>query len=563
MSASFLASLDTGQLRWDLLRPFPEQDPADRRAGDALVTQVEALVASRVDPDRVDRTRELPDGLIDDLHAGGYFKLQLDADLGGLELSPYNAFRVIEQAASWSTPVGQMLGLVNGAGAGALLPSLPPGPLREAIRQRVAAGSVSGWADTEPTGQNNRLPTMTATPTDDGSGYVLSGEKVFTGNGPIADLLVVTAAVADEQEPRACLFFVDTASPGFRVASRLEFMGSNGLPNAALRFDNVHVPKELVFAVEGGDARLHPLISSVGLVGRLYIASAPAMAIARLCLKWSREFVARRSIDGCRLGEYDQIQRIIATTLAEVYAMESVVQWCLVDCGLTDRWYERIIAKNITTITSWRIVDRTMSLLAGEGFETASSKRRRGADPLPLERLFRDARGLRIAGNVDFQLDNQAARLLLGRHYGTPDTFTAVDADDLDPDLAQDANLAAANRDHLTTAATQIRSFTRMCIDITRHHAKPAELFAKEQALVLLNRIASELFTMCAVLAKTSQLTSGDADYSQNLADVYCTAARHRLADHWRRLAVETEPDYAKISRDWLAGTKMNRLITH
>src|SRR5947207_7463075 len=160
---SFLASLESGRLPWDLLHSFPEQDAGERRVGDELVAEVGAFVEARVDPDELDRTGELPAGLLDALQDRGYFRLRNGADLGGLELSDYNAFRVVERVAGWSVAVGQVLAIQNGVGAAALLPALPPGPLRDHVRHRVADGTLSGFGATEPAGQNNAWPGLTAT----------------------------------------------------------------------------------------------------------------------------------------------------------------------------------------------------------------------------------------------------------------------------------------------------------------------------------------------------------------------------------------------------------------
>src|SRR5690606_16706160 len=155
------------------------------------------------------------------------------------------------------------------------------------------------------------------------------------------------------------------------------------------------------------------------ILGRMYLIAAPSLAIGRLCLHWSRDFVNRRYVDGRNLGGYDEIQRMVAASLAEVFAMEAVTAWSLLGEGAPrlNVKFEQNAAKNIASVTCWRVAERTMSLLAGEGFETAASKARRGAAPLPLERFYRDARNLRISGAVDFQMDNWTARLFIFSYY--------------------------------------------------------------------------------------------------------------------------------------------------
>lgn len=560
--ASFVTALQTGRLDWDALHPFPAPDPAAAPAADALIAEAAELAGGLVDAERIDRTRELPAGLLDRLRDSGWFRVRNSARLGGRELSDYDAFRLVERISAVSVPVGQTVAIQNAVGAAALLAALPEGPLRTWVEERIAAGTVSGFAGTEPAGANNAWPGTTAVPTEDGTGYLLTGEKVFTGNGDIADLLAVLATAEEDGNRRVGVFFLDTSDPGFRVRSRLEFMGGRGLPNAALTLDGLRVPREHVLLGEPGLPRFPPPVGSVALLSALFFNAAPALAIARQCLRWSHSFVARRTINGRPLGDYDQVQRILATTAAEVFAMDTVVRWCLLDAGLEDRWFERAAAKNLVTVTAWRIVDRTLTLFGGEGFETAHSKERRGVEPLPVERLFRDARGLRISGNVDFLLDVQAARLLLTGRYaaaargagggtesdatgaGSGDTTTGTTTEAAAADPA--ADLIPANQAHLAAARQGLRRFDRVSARLVARHQDPEELFARQETLRLLGRIAAELFSIAAVLARAA--TEG-GDQQQELTDVHCTAARHRLAGLWRRLGAPDEPGYAKISR--------------
>ncbi len=400
----FLAGLCAGRFRWDVIHPFPRQDPADSRIGDALVAEVRRFLEAEVDPEAIDRTAALPDGLLDELRRRGLLALRMAPELGGLGLSPTNTFRVIEAAMSWAVPVGWCLAIQNGLGAGAYLPLLPDGPLRDVIARRVADGAVFSDADTEPEGASNDGRSTTAVLSADGREYVITGEKICIGNGPAADFLVVSATVDDADGERVEYFFLDTATPGFRVRSPQEFMGLKGAKIAALTFDHVRVPREQLLTLpDDVDTELE-----VNRPARLYIVSAPALALARSCAGWSRDFVNRRRIDGLPLGSYDEIRRNVAATLADAFAIESVVAWCLLGeprQSPDDFRIEQSAAKNITSVTCWRAVDRTMSLLAAEGLETAASKAARGAPPLPVERAMRDARALRIAGGVDFLLD--------------------------------------------------------------------------------------------------------------------------------------------------------------
>src|SRR4029077_13203987 len=121
---------------------------------------------------------------------------------------------------------------------------------------------------------------------------------------------------------------------------------------------------------------------------------------------------------------------------------------------------EQSAAKNITSVACWRVVDRTVSLLAAGGLETARSTAARGAQPLPVERALRDARALRIAGGVDFLLD---------KYFGDTVVLSRVRTADDQPGPEQgpaDAGFAALtprNCDHLRFLDTEIRDFPGKC----------------------------------------------------------------------------------------------------
>ncbi|MFJ9565175.1 acyl-CoA dehydrogenase family protein [Streptomyces fuscichromogenes] len=529
---TFLTALTGG-------RPVLGPLPGPVRAANPEVDRLLAFLDTEVDPDALDRDGELPLSLTARLKDLGAFRLAAGADLGGLALPPYEVFRVVEAAAARSAAVGFMIGVHNGIGVGtSLLPTLPYGPLRDLIRRRTAEGMISGFAEGEPTGSGGRWPRTTATPTPDGAAYTLSGDKLFITNGPVADLLGVTVTVREPDGKRVGLAVVDTRSPGFEVRAELEYLGVRGLPNGWLRLNRVTVPRDHLVTVPDGDPRHTPRRVSAVLSARMLIQAAPALAIARNCLRWSREFTARRRIDGIPLGEYDLVQRALAANAADVRAMDAVVRWSLGAPGPDDRWFERMAARNLCTDACGRVVDRTMSLLGGEGLETARSKHRRGAPPLPLERAFRDARILRTAGGVDDLIDVQTAQAVIAHLLPLHDPTSDGPA----PTLAATETFFPRNAEHLRVLHGELARFHAAC----RTAGTSTAGTRRQYPLLLLGRISRELFGMAAVLAAAEQ------DGHQRLTDLHCTAARLRLRDLWARVEASDEPDHVSVARSVL-----------
>lgn len=563
---SFTEQLFRGRFGWDLLRPFPVESPQRQRDADRIVAELRALLRQRVDPLAVDVTGRLPEGLVEELRAGGYLTLTVDPKLGGRGLSPYQAFQVIESAAAWSIPAALVMAIDNAIGLAGYLPLLPDGPLRDLVADRITAGTVSGTADTEAHGAANRSRLTVAVPVEGGQAYQLTGDKVHIGNAPVADVLWTLATVQNpDAEPELRLFVVDTDSPGLSVSSWHEFMGLRGFPNGAVSLREVRVPAERMLVEGHHDERLTPGLTRALAVGRMYLIAAPSLAIARGCLAAAHEFVSRRSVDGRGLGEYDEVQRILADCLADMFAIESVVQWSMLGAAPESSinvTYEQVAAKNIASVAAWRVVERTMSLLASEGFETAGSKRRRGAPAMAVERLFRDARGLRISGGVDFLLDYWFSKNLAmasyfsdpagGAESGVPAGYGAPTSS-AGPAHRHEAGLSARNSDHLEYLASEVGEFARTCQRLATEHTD-ADLDGDEHTHVALGGWSLELIAMSLVLARAASTDGSGEQRAQGLADVFCTAARERVAAAHRQVRSSSGPDFADLAAGFLRG---------
>ncbi|MEU7242251.1 acyl-CoA dehydrogenase family protein [Streptomyces sparsogenes] len=555
---SFLEEILRGSLRLDLVHPFPAQPENDRKQGDALVADAKEFARGLVDPALVEKTGELPREAVKRLRESSYVKLQSPRELGGLDLSDLNTFRVVQAISSWSLPLGLVVAVQNSIGFAPLLRLLPEGPLRDMLTERVARGLISSFADTEPSGAANHRRETVAVPTEDGHAYLVSGEKVFSGNAPFAELLGVVATVQEDGRETRRLVVVDPDAPGVRRSAEHEFMGIKGFPNGGFTLDRVRVPRDHVFVEKPSahDVRITAQAGGLAILGRMYLIAAPALAISKLCLQWSREFAVRRRVDGVPLAEYEEIQHLIGQSLADTFALEAVAEWSLLceDAGLNPL-FEQAVAKNLCSLLCWGVVDRTMSLFAAEGYETAASKARRGAPPVPLERSFRDARNLRISGGVDFQLDYWLSKLAIFSYHraGALD-----DGEGTRQAAGARQRLAAAltprNRRHLDELHQVVAEFRDRCAQLAETYPDDEALFAQEHTLIAVARWATEAMAASLVLARAARRAEEHDTEAQDLADIYCTGALRRIAGYAREAREEERPDTGRTARRWVTG---------
>ncbi len=86
-----------------------------------------------------------------------------------------------------------------------------------------------------------------------GSGFVLTGEKTFVVNAPVAHLFVVTAVTDPERGADGIsAFLVDRSAAGLHVAARPELSGMRTATIGTLMLDGCEVPGEALLGPAGG-----------------------------------------------------------------------------------------------------------------------------------------------------------------------------------------------------------------------------------------------------------------------------------------------------------------------
>jgi hypothetical protein len=540
---SFVGEIFMGRLRTDLVFPFPEQDPQDRSAGDAVLERLKTFLAEQVDADRIDREKEIPPEVLAGLRELGLFGIKIPAEYGGLGLSQTNYNRIIQLVSSHCASTAVMLSAHQSIGVPQPLKLFGTQAQKKKYLPRLAAGAISAFALTEPgVGSDPSAMSTVAVPVDGEDAYLISGHKLWITNGPVADLLIVMARTNDpaEERPEITAFIVDGKAPGLTVEHRCDFMGLKGLQNGLLRFDKVRVPAEDIVTERGGGLRLALRTLNTG---RLTLPAACGGAMKEI-LAMARAWAGERVQWGAPVGHHEAVAAKLATLAAELYAVESLT-WltsAMADLGTMDIRLEAAMAKLFCTEALWRAADAGVQIRGGRGYETADSLRARGEAPMPMERILRDARI-----NLIIEGTSEIMRLFIAREALDPHLRIAGASA-----TSQKVNLAAATRfyalwypklwlprlgapgglalaaplaSHLHFAERAARRLARDLFHMMAWYQQGLQ--RKQAVLARLVDAGAEIFAMTAVLARAATVTQEEG--AEHLADLFCRQARRRL----------------------------------
>src|SRR3712207_4538166 len=393
----------------------------------------------------------------------------------------------------------------------------------------------------------------TAVPTEDGTGYRITGTKLWATNGAIADVVVVMAVVpaSDGHRGGITAFICPYDRDGITVEHRNEFMGLRGIENSVTRFDDVFVPSADVIGGEGRGLRI--ALTTLN-TGRL---SLPAFCLSEVkySLKIAREWAAERRQWGRPIGEHDPIAQKVAWLAGTAFGLEAVldVSSRQADDERNDIRIEAALAKLYASELGWTAVDEMVQIRGGRAYETAESLARRGEKPVPAEQVLRDMRINRI-----FEGSTEIMHLLIAREAVDQHLQVAGDVVSGDAGPADRAKAAARAGAFyarwfptLTVGAGQRPGFFPEFGELARHvryverHSRKlarstfyamgryqARLEQKGHLLGRIVDIGAELYAMACACVYADTIGREQPERRQEaveLADLFCGQARRQI----------------------------------
>ena len=582
---SFGAELFFGRFRPDLVFPFPEQDTEDRAIGDAYCAKLRKFLEENVDAARIDAEEELPQHVIDGLVELGTFGMKIPEEFGGLGFSQLNYNRVIALVASHCASTAVWISAHQSIGVPQPLRMFGTDEQQKKYLPRLATGAISGFALTESgVGSDPANMGTTAELSEDGTHWILNGDKLWCTNGLAAELIIVMARtpskmVKGRERKQISAFIVEMDSPGIEKTHRCRFLGIRAISNGVIRFTNVKVPLENLLGGEGRGLKIALVTLNTG---RLTLPAAGAGS-AKQALSISRRWANERAQWGQVVGKHESVGEKLAWMAATTFAMEAVSDLSsgLSVKGGADIRMEAAMAKLFCSVASIEITDAALQIRAGRGYEHEKSLAERGEIPFPLERMYRDARINTIVEGTSDIMHLFLAREALDPHLGKagalidPRSSGAAKAKSLAAAAAfypgwyfskwlpMDGPLPADVPGELGTHLRFVQRNSRR-LARTMFHSMVTVGAKLEYRQVLLGRyvdIGVELFAMSAAVSRaTSLLKANGQDRSPvELADHFCRMARRRIARDFHAAKSNDDKSARRVARgvlerryDWL-----------
>ena len=575
---SFVGGLFLGNLNTDLIHPFPEQPKADKAEADEFLNRLERFLAESVDADKIDAQGEYDYELFKGFNELGAWGMKIPKEYGGLGFSATNYNRAIGLVATWCGSSVAWLSAHQSIGVPQPLKLFGTPEQKKKYLPRLAKGAISAFALTEPgVGSDPAKMQTMATPSPDGKGWIINGEKLWCTNGTKAEIIVVMCQtppkmVKGKEKKQITAFIVETNTPGFSVAHRCQFMGLRGIGNALLKFDNVYVPNENLLWEEGKGLKLALITLNTG---RLTIPAGCA-AGARRMIEIAKEWANDRVQWGAPIGKHEAVAQKIAWMASHTFAMEAIV-WLtsgLADRGDVDLRLEAAMAKLFNTEVAWQCIDHLVQIRGGRGYETATSLRERGEKGYPVERIMRDMRINRI-----FEGTSEIQHLFIAREAVDPHMKRGFKI--LQPETPTGEKVAAAAKagafyaawypsrylgwsrkpkygqfgklsKHMAFVERTSRRLSRSIFhSMMRYQAK---LERKQAVLFRIVDIGTDLFAMSSAITYATALAKNGQKNAIDLADVFCREARIRIENTFSNLFTDYDDAAYKLVQNLMKG---------
>lgn len=265
--------------------------------------------------------------------------------------------------------------------------------IKERYLPRLLKAEIIGCSAISEPGIGSGVRGMRTRAVQVSGGWRITGEKMWTSNASIADIVIVIARTGDEQYT---IFLVDRDADGVRTAE-IPKMGLEGWSLGQVFFDDVFVPDENVMGEIGKGLRE----TMKGFERSRCFISTLALGIGQAALTAAVNYAGQREQFGKPIAGHQLIQALLAGMATDLDASRLLVYRALSMLSKGQRCdIEAAMAKSFSTEAVNRITANAIQVHGAFGISRE----------FPVERYYRNARLLTIPDGT-----TQINQLVIGR----------------------------------------------------------------------------------------------------------------------------------------------------
>jgi alkylation response protein AidB-like acyl-CoA dehydrogenase len=216
----FAKGLFQGRFIADWVMPYPRIPAAQQTELDKSLGELRQFLDDHLDAAEIDRQAEIPRDVIDGLGRVGILGATAPVEFGGRGFAQMANCKLLEEIGSRCASTSVFVNAHHSIGIRALLLFGTRDQKQKWLPKLVTGEQLGAFALTErEAGSDAANVQMQATPSEDGSHFVLNGEKRYITNAGIAQVLTVMARtpVPGSDKTAITAFLVTPDMPGFTM----------------------------------------------------------------------------------------------------------------------------------------------------------------------------------------------------------------------------------------------------------------------------------------------------------------------------------------------------------
>ena len=382
---SFIKGLFLGELREELVFPFPELSAEEKESLAMVLDSFRSFAADHVDSAKQDHDGRFPDSMREAFHALGFMGMNIPEAYGGFGASAKVFNRVFGEIGGTDPALAVYFGAHQSIGCKGIVLFGSEAQKQKWLPRCASGELIAAFCLTEPgSGSDAQAMAARAVLSEDETHYVLNGTKIWISNAGYAGLFTVFAKVPvvvdGKPKERVTAFIVEAASEGVRLGKLEEKMGIKASDTRAVFFENVRVPAENRLGEVGHGFRIALEVLNSGRLG----LSAGSARGTRRIMNEAVAYAAQREQFGKPIASFEMIRRKIALLAADVYATEAAVMLTagMVDRGGVDFSLETASCKVFASEMGYRATHEALQIAGGIGY----------SKEFPYEQAVRDSR---------------------------------------------------------------------------------------------------------------------------------------------------------------------------